>query len=85
MARETQAVPGPAPSRAHDRMYHVSRDGQRWTVDSDEGRTAHFASDRHMAIGMAIRTAQQDHADGLDVIVCVEQPDGAFAVAWTSP
>lgn len=74
-----------ATSKTHDRMYHVSYDGQHWTVDSDEGRTAHFASDRHVAINLAIRTAQHDHADGLDVIVCVEQPDGSFAEAWASP
>jgi NAD/NADP transhydrogenase alpha subunit len=85
MEKTVQAMSGSGSSKAHDRMYHVSHDGQRWTVDSDEGRTAHFASDRHVAIGLAIRTAQHDHADGLDVIVCVEQPDGSFVEAWSSP
>ena len=84
MKKSIHAVAESATSKAQDRTYHVSYDGRHWTVDSDEGRTAHSASYRHVAIGLAIRTAQHDHADGLDVTVCVEQRDGSFAEAWTS-
>ena len=33
----------------------------------------------------AIQAAQHDHGRGLDVIVCVEQPDGSYKTAWHSP
>ena len=71
--------------KAHDREYHISYDGRRWNIESDEGRTGAFAFDQNVAIGLAIRVAQHDYADGLDVIVCVEQPDGSFRQAWASP
>jgi hypothetical protein len=36
------------------------------------------------ATAWAIQAAQHDHARGLDVIVCVEQPDGSYKTAWHS-
>ena len=72
-------------TKSHDREYHVVFHGARWWVERDDGHSHHASADRLDAIQWAIRAAEHDHHDGLDVIVCVEEPDGTYHAAWTSP
>ena len=71
--------------KAHDREYHVVFHDARWWVERDDGRSNHASADRMDAIHWAIRAAEQDHHDGLDVIVCVEKQDGSYRAVWSSP
>jgi hypothetical protein len=75
----------PALARAPSgREYHVTFDGRHWNVGTDDGETGPSSFDRDMAVTLAIRAAQHDHADGLDVTVAVEEQDGTFRLAWAS-
>ena len=76
---------GKAQKRSHDREYHVVLHGQRWWVEDDAGAGLHASADPDDATHWAIQAAQHDHARGLDAIVCVEQPDGSWRMAWHSP
>jgi hypothetical protein len=73
-----------AQKRCSDRAYHVDRnDAQdRWDVTDDEGQVIGHCHDQGAAIDLAIREAQHAHSRGDDVIVCVEQSDGHYALAW---
>jgi len=71
--------------KSHDRVYHVVMHGFRWWVEDDEGASLHASVDEADATAWAIDAAQHDHGHGLDVIVCVEQPDGSYRAAWHSP
>jgi hypothetical protein len=89
MERPTEAIhvvpsESPALTRLHGREYHVTFDGRHWNVGSDDGEAGPSSFDRDMAIILAIRAAQHDHADGTDVTVCVEEQDGTFQLAWAS-
>lgn len=53
-------------------------------MEDDLGAGLHAASDPQEAVRWAIRRAQHDQADGWDVMVCVEQPDGSWKMAWHS-
>ena len=64
------------------REYHVTFDGRHWNVGTDDGDAGPSSFDRHMALTLAIRAAQHDYADGMDVTVCVEEQDGTFRLAW---
>jgi len=66
------------------RQYHVVLHDGRWWVEDEHGAGLHAASAPQDAVVWAIRRAQQDQADDLDVMVCVEQPDGSWKVAWHS-
>jgi hypothetical protein len=77
---ETQALTRPV--LTHE--YHVMFDGRHWNVIGDGGETGPSSLDRDMAVTLAIRAAHQDHADGLDVAVSVEEQDGSFHLAWSS-
>ena len=66
------------------REYHVTFDGRHWNVATCDGELGPSSFDRNMAITLAIRAAQHDHADGLDVAVSVEEQDGSFILAWAS-
>jgi hypothetical protein len=55
------------------------------SIHRDDGRTGAFAFDQSTAVGLAVREAQFDHAQGSDVIVCGEQKDGTFKQEWASP
>ena len=70
--------------KSHDREYHVVMHGFRWWVEDDEGASLHASVDEADATAWAVQAAQHDHARGLDVIVCVEQPDGSYKTAWHS-
>lgn len=69
----------------HDRAYHVVAHDDCWWVENDTGESRHSSRDEHDAVRWALDAAHHDHARGLDVIVCVEQPDGSFKLAWQSP
>ncbi|HXR95207.1 MAG TPA: hypothetical protein VN718_04970 [Rhizomicrobium sp.] len=66
------------------REYHVTFDGRHWNVGTGDGDAGPSSFDRDMALTLAIRTAEHDHADGMDVTVCVEDQDGTFRLAWAS-
>lgn len=66
------------------RRYHVVLHGSRWWVEDDLGAGLHAGCDPQDAVTWAIRRAQHDHAEGWDVMVCVEQPDGFYKTAWHS-
>jgi hypothetical protein len=75
----TKASPG-------QRVFHVDRDDAagRWDVCDDEGRHMISCTDKHQAVAYAVRQAMHDHAEGRDVLVCVERPDGTHEIAWSS-
>jgi hypothetical protein len=66
------------------RQYHVVLHDSRWWIEDNLGAGLHAASDLQDAVTWAIRRAQHDQADGLDAMVCVEQPDGSWKMAWHS-
>ena len=76
---------GNAPTKSHHRVYHVVTHGFRWWVEDEDGASLHASVDEADATAWAIHAAQHDHGRGLDVIVCVEQPDGSYRAAWHSP
>lgn len=50
----------------------------------EEGRVIGHCHDQGEAIDLAIREAQSSHSRGDDTVVCVEQPDGHYTMAWPS-
>ena len=70
--------------RPAGREYHVIFDGRHWNVGTDDGEAGPSSFDRDMALTLAIRAARHDHADGMDVTVCIEEQDGTFRLAWAS-
>ena len=90
MERPAEAIQGLAPERqaltrrGPDREYHVTFDGRHWNIGTDDGEAGLFTMDRDVALTLAIRAAEHDHADGMDVTVCVEEQDGTFRLAWAS-
>ncbi len=70
----------------HDRAFHVdwneARD--RWDVVDDDGRVYGHCHNLQEATELAIREAHNDHSAGSDVIVCVQQSDGTYTMAWSS-
>jgi hypothetical protein len=66
------------------RHFHVLLHRDRWWVEDEEGATVHASADPQEAVTWAIRAAQAEHARGLEVLVCVEQPDGSWMTAWHS-
>jgi hypothetical protein len=82
---ESPALKSPAFARAlPGREYHVTFDGRHWNVGTGDGEAGPSSFDREMALTLAIRAARHDHADGMDVTVCVEEQDGTFKLAWAS-
>lgn len=68
--------------KAQIREYHVIPEDDGWVVERDEALTGLFAHDQHVAIAQAVAAAQRDHHNGLDVIVCVQEPDGHCRKVW---
>jgi signal recognition particle GTPase len=66
---------------------HVDRNDtlDRWDVVDEEGRVIGHRPSQAEAVQLAIHEAQHAHNQGHDVVVCVEQPDGHYALAWSSP
>jgi len=69
-----------------DSAFHVDHNEalDRWDVIDHEGRVVGHCHDQGEAVGLAIREAQHFHSRGIDVLVCVEQSDGHYAMAWSS-
>jgi hypothetical protein len=76
----------PATKSCSDHSFHVdhNRSQDRWDVVDQEGRVIGHSHDQREAIDLAIREAQQSHSRGGDVVVCVEQVDGHYSLAWSS-
>lgn len=62
--------------------YHVVPNGKRWDVERDDAFIGSFAYDVHTAVGLATAAAQRDYPNGLDVMVCVQEPDGNCRKVW---
>ena len=74
-----------AVSRAcSEHAFHVDHNTalDRWDVVDEEGKVIGHCYDRGDAIDQAIREAQHKHGRGDDVVVCVQQPDGHYTLAW---
>lgn len=90
MERHAEAIHGTLPESpvltppVEAREYHVLFDGRHWIVGTCDGEAGPASFDRDMAVTLAIRAAQHDHADGMDVTVSVEEQDGTFKLAWAS-
>jgi hypothetical protein len=69
-----------------DHAIHVDHNEtqDRWDVVDDAGRVIGHCRDQGEAVKLAVREAQHHHGRGDDVVVCVEQPDGHYALAWAS-
>ena len=67
-----------------DLAIHVDQNEtqDRWDVVDHEGRVIGHSHHQGEAIDMAIREAQHAHGNGDDVVVCVEQSDGHYTLAW---
>jgi hypothetical protein len=81
-----QAIPGGRKS-PHTRCYYIEWEpaGEHWTILTDDGLVLGHAHDRDVAAGLAIRAASHDHGEGAEVMVCVQQENGASALAWPPP
>ena len=62
--------------------YHVVPHGSRWDVERDDAFTGSFAFDVNTAIGLATSAAKRELNEWLDVMVCVQQPDGSCRKVW---
>ena len=67
-----------------EHAFHVDHNEalDRWDVVDEEGRIIGHCHDRGEAINHAVREAQHTHGRGDDVVVCVQQPDGHYSLAW---
>jgi hypothetical protein len=75
---------GVAQKACSDHAIHVDHNpGQdRWDVVDAEGRVVGHCHDLGEATDLAIREAHHIYARGDNVVVCVEQPDGGYRLAW---
>jgi hypothetical protein len=76
----------PAIRACSDHAYHVDHNEaqDRWDVVDEEGGIIGHCHDQSEAIAFAIREAQEAHGRGDDIVVCVEQSDGHYELAWSS-
>ena len=67
------------------RAIHVDHDKarDRYDVVTEDGQVLGHHHDLCAAIEAAIEEAQSAHGRGEDVVVCVEQPDGHYSLAWS--
>jgi hypothetical protein len=65
--------------------FHVDHNEaqDRWDVVDQEGRVIGHCHVQGEAIDLAIREAQHTHSRGGDAVVCVEQADGHYTLAWS--
>jgi hypothetical protein len=75
-----------AKTDSSDHAYHVDHNSaqDRWDVVDHDGRIVGHCHTSAEAIEFAIREAQHAHGRGDDVVVCVEQDDGTYKLAWSS-
>ncbi len=71
-----------ASSQNQIREYHVIPEEDGWVVERDEALTGLFAHDLEAAVAQAVRAAERDHHNGLDVMVCVQESDGHCRKVW---
>lgn len=64
-----------------DHAFHVDHHDDHWDIVDQDGRVIGHRHDQHQAIDLAIAEAQ--HIEG-DVVVCVQQADGHYTLAWSS-
>jgi hypothetical protein len=62
--------------------FHIVPNGDRWDVERDDTFTGAFAYQVNTAIGLAISAAHNVHDEGVDVMVCVQEPDGTCRKVW---
>ncbi len=62
--------------------YHIVPHGDHWDVERDDAFIGSVAHDVHAAIHLATAAAQRDQSDGLDAMVCVQEPDGHCRKVW---
>jgi hypothetical protein len=69
-----------------DHAFHVdyNETQDRWDVVDQEGKVIGHCHAKSEAIDLAIREAQHMHSRGDDVVVCVEQDNGHYSLAWSS-
>ena len=70
-----------------DHAIHVDHNEalDRWDVVDEEGGVIGHCHNQDDAIDLAIEKAKHLHGIGDDVVVCVEQSDGHYSLAWYSP
>ena len=75
-----------ASRKCAESAYHVDHNESldRWDIVDSEGRVIGHCHDQSVAIGLAISEAQHAHSRGEDIVICVEQPDGHYTMAWAS-
>ena len=67
-----------------EHAFHVDHNESfYWDVVDEEGRVIGHGHSRNEAIDLAIHEAQHAHGRGDDVVVCVQQPDGHYTLAWS--
>jgi hypothetical protein len=73
--------------RGKSRTYHIDWDAtlELWDVLNDEGELLGSSHELSPVLDLAIRSAERDHGDGLNALVCVQQPGGGYGLAWSSP
>lgn len=69
-------------ARALTVEYHVVPNGKRWDVERDDAFIGSFAYDVHTAVGLATAAAQREHHNGIDVMVCIQEPSGHCRKVW---
>jgi hypothetical protein len=62
--------------------YHAVPYGNRCAVERDDAFSGSFAYDLNTATGLAIANAQRDLHNGLNVMVCIQEPDGHCRKVW---
>ncbi len=69
-----------------DHAFHVDYNKalDRWDVVDDDGRVVGHCHHIGEATDLAIREAQHANGHGHNVMVCVEQSDGSYNLAWSA-
>lgn len=72
--------------KASEFAYHVDHNKRldRWDVVDAEGRVIGHRHELGEATHLAIREAQHAHGGGDNIVVCIEQNDGTYKLAWSS-
>jgi hypothetical protein len=76
----------PVAKTCSEHAIHVDRNeaADRWDILSQDGMVVGHCHTQREAVDLAIHEAQQTHSRGGDVVVCVEQVDGHYTMAWSS-
>ena len=74
-----------APTKTGHHALHVDRNQDRWDVVDQDGHVIAHCPHQDDAVTLAIREAQRRHGQGDDVVVCLEQANGHYTLAWSPP